>query len=192
MRKSKFITVCRTCGEEREVSRTMKHQIKNGVGLNCQSCSLLGNKHRLLDYYPQELYKTRLYRIWSNMKTRCNNKNSSQYSDYGGRGIKVCAKWQTFAGFLDDMQAGYSDELQLDRIDNNGNYQISNCKWSTRKEQCRNTRRNRKITFNSTTKTLQEWSDIVGIERRTISARLDRGWSPEKTLTNKTKGYING
>ena len=78
------------------------------------------------------------------MRRRCNNANSNDYKDYGGRGISVCAKWDIFEGFLEDMGESPSD-LELDRIDNNGNYTKENCRWITHKEQCNN-RRKPKIT----------------------------------------------
>jgi hypothetical protein len=84
--------------------------------------------------------RTRMYRIWSNMKSRCSNPNAKQYKDYGGRGIKVCKRWATFDNFLADM-GECLPELQLDRIDNNGDYKPSNCRWVTPKENSATRRR---------------------------------------------------
>jgi hypothetical protein len=84
--------------------------------------------------------KTRFYKIWKGLFTRCYNKNYRLFKDYGGRGIKVCERWHKFENFRDDMHKSYSDDKSIDRIDNDGNYEKNNCKWSTRLEQGRNKR----------------------------------------------------
>lgn len=133
---------------------------------------------------------TRLFRIWSNMRTRCTNKNVKAYKDYGGRGITVCDEWQNeFQAFYDwAMANGYSDELTIDRIEVNGNYEPSNCRWITMKEQLNNKTDNCYITLNDETHTLAEWSKITGINRATLKSRLDAGIAIEKALTEKPKG----
>lgn len=87
--------------------------------------------------------KSRLYRIWHNMKNRCFYTNSNCFDDYGGRGIKVCDEWKnSFEKFQDwSMSNGYSDNLTIDRINNDGNYEPSNCRWVSMKEQCSNRRK---------------------------------------------------
>lgn len=112
------------------------------------------------------------YRIWANMKQRCLNKNNADYINYGGRGISICEKWNTFDGFKEDMQQGFKNGLSLDRIDVNGNYCKKNCRWVTRRVQNNNTRRNRLVEYNGQTKTLSEWADTFNIKSSTLRQRF--------------------
>lgn len=128
---------------------------------------------------------TRLNRIWRGMKSRCNNPHVKDFSYYGGRGIKVCKEWSdSFESFRDWANSnGYAENLTLDRIEVNDNYTPDNCRWVDRLTQSRNKRDNVCLTLYGKTKTLMEWSEILGFDRHTIRHRLDRGWSVEKTLT---------
>jgi hypothetical protein len=131
------------------------------------------------------LSDTRLYRIWGNIKSRCYNTNIRQYKDYGARGITVCNEWlNSFEVFYEwAMANGYSEELTIDRIDVNGNYEPSNCRWITMKEQSKNRTDNHHLTHNGETKTIAEWSEITGIHRATIESRLKAGLTIEQALT---------
>jgi|SRR3990167_871060 len=115
---------------------------------------------------------TRFHKIWENMKARCNNPNATDYYRYGGRGIKICNKWQKFKGFFEDMYSFYKDELTLDRIDNNKGYSKDNCRWTTFKQQANNRSNNRLITYKDRTKTLQQWADELAIKQSTLGMRF--------------------
>lgn len=138
----------------------------------------------------RDIRSNRLYRIWCNMKTRCTNPNTNRYHIYGGRGIKVCDKWQTFKGFCDDMEKTYQKELTLDRIDNEKGYFKENCRWATYKEQGRNTRVNRMITYKGETMVMTDWANRLGIKVKTLSQRINGyGWSYERAL-NTGRNYF--
>ena len=130
--------------------------------------------------------KNKTYNTWIHLKHRCFNSNDKQFCDYGGRGISVCDEWRNdFKTFYDwSMSHGYNDTLTIDRIDVNGNYEPSNCRWVTMKEQCRNKRNNRLLTFNGKTQCIVDWSNDLQIDRRTITKRIDvLGWTVEKALS---------
>ena len=134
--------------------------------------------------------KARLYRIWTNIKSRCTNPNVTAFKDYGGRGITVCDAWlDDFAAFRDWAEAnGYSDELTLERIDNDEGYAPGNCRWATQSEQNNNSRRNRILEHDGTRHTIAEWSRITGLSRDTIRLRIDRrGWSVSDALTREAR-----
>lgn len=127
---------------------------------------------------------TRLYKIYMNMKDRCNRVNCPAYKDYGGRGIKVCNEWENdFNKFYEwSINNGYDDKLTIDRVDNNKGYSPDNCRWVDRKAQCLNTRYNIYITYNNKTKTLKEWTDELSLPYLKIWKRLHRGWSFERAI----------
>lgn len=128
---------------------------------------------------------TRLHKTWQNMKTRCYNTRYDGYKNYGGRGIAVCDEWKdNFQAFYDwSMANGYDDTLTIDRIDVNGNYEPSNCRWATRKQQNQNTRRTRKYTINGVTRCLKEWCIYYDLNYQKVLGRLNiLHWSIEKSL----------
>lgn len=128
--------------------------------------------------------KTRLYRIWVGMLRRCTYEKQDSFPNYGARGIVVCPEWSKFEAFAAwAFESGYQDSLSIDRIDVNGGYYPSNCKWSTAKEQQRNTRYNRNIGFQGKIQSLSAWAEELEINVRTLWGRLNRGWSIERALT---------
>lgn len=128
---------------------------------------------------------TRLEYIRNGIIKRCYNPKIKAYPLYGGRGITVCDEWRHSSEAFHKWahEHGYADNLTLDRIDPNGNYEPSNCRWVTMKAQQNNRRNNRIIDCFGERHTAQEWSEITGICSRTIRYRLDNGWSAEATLT---------
>ena len=118
------------------------------------------------------------------MLTRCTNVNDEHYELWGGRGIKVCDRWRTsFKNFYADM-GDRPEGLSLDRIDNDGDYEPSNCRWATQKQQQNNRRNNTSLAFNGLTATMSDWADRLGISKVTLCARLTRyGWSVERALS---------
>ncbi|MEO1432514.1 MAG: hypothetical protein AAFV71_26275 [Cyanobacteria bacterium J06633_8] len=114
-----------------------------------------------------------LYSTWNGMKDRCNNPSNPNYKNYGGRGIKVCDRWMnSFFHFVKDVGIKINKEYSLDRIDNNGNYAPTNCRWATSKQQSNNRRTNKQITFNGQTKNITEWAKQLNISVGTLSCVL--------------------
>ena len=113
------------------------------------------------------------YLSWRGMKNRCLNSNEPAYKNYGARGITVCERWKQFANFLEDM-GKVPQGHQIDRIDNNGNYCKSNCRWTTSEKNNRNRRDNRLITHKGRTLCLSEWAEICNVNPSTLGMRLDQ------------------
>lgn len=129
---------------------------------------------------------TKLYTIWIQMRGRCKNKANSSYKNYGGRGITVCKEWEQFENFYFDM-GDPPKGLTLERINNDGNYEPSNCKWATRKEQSNNSRKNTIIEYNSQRLTIAEWARKAGLKYNTLLMRLNRNWPIERALIREIK-----
>ena len=134
---------------------------------------------------------TRFYRVWYQLKERCLTKNHKFYKYYGGRGIKVYDKWLEFSNFKSDMYKSYlihcrdfgRKNTTIDRIDSNGNYEPSNCRWATRREQVLNTRRKILITYKDQTKPLSDWAKIIGVKYHIAYERVIRDkWSLDRAF----------
>lgn len=118
---------------------------------------------------------SKTYSVWSAMKDRCSNPNNPAFHNYGGRGIRVCERWLSFANFLEDM--GEKPEgFSIDRKNNDGDYEPGNCRWATKQEQVNNMRVNRFITHRGFTLTLSQWCRTLGLPLSRVEARLRRGW----------------
>lgn len=132
------------------------------------------------------LSKSPIYKVWKTMIQRCENRNNHKYPNYGGRGISVCDRWHSFENFYEDM-GDPPEGMSIDRIDNDGNYTPSNCRWATSKEQANHTRRNRMIEYQGENKPLQQWADEFGVKRELIARRLNRGWAIREALTKPSR-----
>ncbi len=117
------------------------------------------------------------YTAWTNMRHRCTSPNWPRFAAYGGRGIRVCERWSSYAAFLADMGRRPSPKHSLDRIDNNGNYEPGNCRWATRSQQARNMRSNHFVVIDGESATLMEWAERSGLDVGCIKGRLKRGLS---------------
>jgi len=123
------------------------------------------------------------YRIWAGIKSRVANPNANGYSDYAGRGIKLCPEWfNNFPLFYEHVGPRPTAKHTIERINNYGNYEPGNVRWATRIEQNSNTRANRYLTANGITDTLCGWARRIGICHTTLAGRLER-WTMEKALT---------
>lgn len=141
-----------------------------------KSCGCLKKEQDMINltkHHNHYMSGTRIYHIWIGLRNRCNKKTDIRHSNYGGRGIKVCKEWdESFESFYNwAIENGYSKDLTIDRIDVNGNYEPSNCRWVDIKTQCNNRRTNINITIGNTTKTLMQWCEIFNLNYKKIYAR---------------------
>ena len=150
---------------------------------NTRSCGCLRDQKIKELNFQHGMSHTPMHNRWWSMIQRCTDKNCKAYPAYGGRGITVCERWMDFNNFLEDVGFPPSENMSLDRIDNNGNYDPGNVKWSTKSEQANNRRSNRMITCDGKTKTVAEWSRISGIPVSAIFDRISRGWEPARAVT---------
>ena len=123
------------------------------------------------------------YSTWERMKNRCSNPRHDKYARYGGRGIKVCKRWQKFENFLADMGPRPGRDYSIERSDTDGDYEPSNCFWMVTKHQARNRSDNRLLTFDGKTLCVAEWCERFGIPQARVLARLKLGWSVTEALT---------
>ncbi|MFZ6813589.1 hypothetical protein ACO0K3_03910 [Undibacterium sp. Rencai35W] len=171
----KWLCQC-DCGNTRSVQG---HHLRNG---NTKSCGCYRNEFSEIHVTTHGQSKSALYLIWTGMKDRCGNPNNPNYDRYGGRRITVCDRW---ANSFEDFSADVGKRprgTSLDRIDNDGNYEPSNCRWATKIVQARNTSGNRYFTINSEKRSLAEWCEINNLPYQRVYARLKRGRTIEQAL----------
>jgi hypothetical protein len=150
-------------------------QVSNVVRGSTKSCG--GHHHR-----HAGKRRTGEYNAWQNMLRRCRDERAPCYGNYGGRGICVCERWNVFENFLADMGPRPSPQHSIDRINNEGNYEPSNCRWATRAEQANNTRTNRRLTALGRTETMETWARLFSMNSVTLLKRLESGLWTERAL----------
>lgn len=191
-KNSRWLCQC-DCGNNVSISRV---HLMNG---HVQSCGCYRkevaaeNSHVLK--MKHGLSEVKLYGVWANMKYRCYNPHCKAYKDYGGRGISVCPEWLSgFTGFYSwAIGAGYKEGLSIDRINNDGNYEPSNCRWVTMKIQSANRRNSSLYTFNGKTQGLKQWADEYGMHYGTLSGRVkELGMPLSKALAQPLRRALNG
>ena len=169
--------LCRcVCGNVKIVQGT---SLKNGVSKSC------GCKKSENHFKSHGLHDTALYRKWASVKNRCFNRNDKMYKHYGERDITMCDEWKNdFKAFYNwTMKNGYKENLELDRIDNDGNYCPENCRYVTHQENLRNMKRTLKVTFKGETKPLIDWCDELNLNYHTVYNRIyNLGWNIDKAL----------
>lgn len=183
--------VCKcTCGGTTVVDSS---SLRRGLTKSCGCLpreKMIALGHRSAEWSTKHgMHNKRIYRCWDDMIKRCYNPKCNGYHIYGGRGIKVCDEWRTFQNFYDwAKENGYTDELTLDRIDNDGNYEPSNCRWATVKFQNRNKRNNVYVTYKGEKKCLMEWSETLGIKYEPMRKRNLESNDPEYILFGVRNG----
>lgn len=168
-----------------------------------KSCGCLRKEKVIKRSLKHSMSSTRIYYIWKAMKQRCYNVKHVEYFNYGGRGIKVCNEWldkgNGFSNFYNwAIENGYKEDLSIDRINVNGNYEPNNCKWIPFKNQCENKTTSHYISYNGQTHTMKQWSVILNINYDKIRQRIKHNipkelWFYKGRINKKIKQkYIKG
>lgn len=184
-RNGSVVWVCKCdCGNYKRISAQC---LKSGRVLSC------GCYNKEKDFRHGESH-TRLHHAWSSMKDRCINPKSKEYPNYGGRGIKVCDEWlNSYEAFRDwSYENGFAEDAErgkctIDRIDVNGDYEPSNCRWVNMKTQCRNRRNNAVIECDGESHCLSEWAEILNVPYGQLASRYRRGWSPYEIIHGRER-----
>jgi len=184
-RKEKFWVCQCECGKETTV---LGSNLRTGNTKSCGCWDLEVIKNRNLSH---GMARKRIYKIWVGVRKRCLNPKTKSYSHYGGRGIKISENWSSFENFYTDMSPTYSDNLSLERIDPNGDYEKENCIWATWKQQARNKTNSVYIDLDGDKKTAAEWEEISGTGRCTIAYRIKHGWTIREAIFGKSKSIMD-
>lgn len=178
------------CGNENYIARL--DQVKRGL---IESCGCLRNERaatrcrlRIKHGHSRKGDRSTEYVSWRNMLGRCTDPNNERYPQYGGRGITVCERWlNSFPTFLADMGPKPDSSYTIGRLDNDGNYELSNCRWETPTQQNRNRSNCRFVSYDGRSMTIAEACELTGIPRNVVDGRLRNGWAPERAVTEPVK-----
>ena len=183
-RKSFYDCRCE-CGTERPVR---KDQLTRGISYSCGCYKREVSAEQIKRLsITHGLSKTRTYQIWKGMRKRCINPAEQSWAKYGGRGISVCKRWDKFENFLADMGEA-PKKFSIDRIDVNGDYKLSNCRWADAKQQANNTRTNLLVRYAGKEMTLKQWAEELGIPYHRLYQRILRlSWPIERAFSESKK-----
>lgn len=176
---SRWVCLC-DCGNQVSVA---DGNLKSGCTTSCGCYRREVLRRGALSLRKHGMSGTKELAAWQHMHSRCYTESDKRFQRYGGRGIKVCERWHSFAAFLEDMGKAPSADHSIDRIDVDGNYEPGNCRWATSKQQNRNRTNNRIVEINDVAKPLAEWCEEYGVSYALVSKRLRRGWPPVEALT---------
>ena len=174
----RYLCICECGGKRRVRGARLRHGEATDCG--CGAREIISRTAKRT-FTVHGLSRTPTYSVWHGIIGRCTNPKSGAWKNYGGRGISVCERWRDFLSFLEDM-GERPQATEIDRIDNDGNYEPGNCRWVTRRQNLSNRRNSRFLSANGNTMTIAEWSIKTGIQDGTIRARLRRKCSPEEAL----------
>lgn len=186
-RHTYFLCQC-DCGN---IISTRSDALTSGATVSCGCKKREQDRVNLTAHHSHKMSGSRIYGTWIGMKMRCYNKRDTKYYRYGGRGISVCDEWRnSFKSFYEwSIENGYSEELTIDRINNDGNYEPSNCRWSTMSEQCNNRSSCVYLTIGNSTRTITEWCSIFEVDPSVVFARHKRiGFYSVESLFRPTRG----
>lgn len=142
----------------------------------------IGTENALIHGHGRRGKRTPTYKSWKRMRARCHNENCDKYQYYGGRGISICSRWDSFENFLEDM-GERPEGASLDRIDVDGDYEPGNCRWATVTQQMRNRSNTVWIDYRGEKYTIGDLADMAGLPYWKVKQRLKRGWSVERAIS---------
>ena len=165
---------CCDCGRK---TLTSGRSLRRGGAKSCRICARTKHGHTANGVITSE------YKSWASMINRCTDEKTDSFKDYGARGISFCKRWAEFSAFLSDMGPKPTPKHTIDRIDNDGNYEPSNCRWACPIQQGNNKRNTHFVTIDGRTMSVAEWCRELGMHSGTVRARISNGWTAHKALT---------
>lgn len=179
-----YIWLCKCdCGAEALVNGK---KLRRGITKSCGCLTVYRNNFR------HGYSHTKEHNTWIGMRQRCSNENNKRFKDYGGRGISVCDRWKnSFENFIKDMGYAPTPKHTLERINVNGGYEPTNCKWATIKEQANNKTVNVFVDIDGVIKTVKQWSEKLNVSQYSVRSRISRGWDAKKAIVTPFRKISN-